>query len=80
MSLPEYTVAQDKFEGSAGADLVSSYIWRGQDLGNVSIQPALSLSYKGISLSAWGSVGLDPNDTREAILLSVTPWPASVFP
>lgn len=68
MSLPVYSVAQDKFEGSAGADLVSSYIWRGQDLGNVSIQPALSLSYKGISLSAWGSVGLDPNDTREADL------------
>ena len=67
-SLPMSSVAQDKFEGSVGADLVSSYIWRGQDLGNVSIQPALSLSYKGLSLSAWGSVGLNWNDTREVDL------------
>ena len=58
MSLPMSSVAQDKFEASVGADLVSSYIWRGQDLGNASIQPALSLSYKGISLSAWGSAVL----------------------
>lgn len=29
--------AQDKFDASVGMDLVSGYIWRGQDLGNVSI-------------------------------------------
>ncbi len=68
MSLPMSSVAQDKFEASVGADLVSSYIWRGQDLGNASIQPALSLSYKGISLSAWGSAGLNWSDTREVDL------------
>ena len=49
-----------------GSDIVSSYIWRGQDLGGVSLQPTLGLEYKGISLSAWGSVGLaDPADTKE---------------
>ena len=26
----------------------SGYIWRGQDLGNISIQPSASISYKGI--------------------------------
>ena len=51
---------------SLSSDVVSSYIWRGQDLGNVSLQPTLGVSYKGLSLSAWGSVGLtDPNDTKE---------------
>nr|MCR4569873.1 hypothetical protein [Bacteroidales bacterium] len=45
--------AQDKVEASLGADLVSRYVWRGQDLGGVSVQPSLGLSYKGISLSAW---------------------------
>ena len=45
---------------------MSSYIWRGQDLGNVSLQPTLGVAYKGLSLSAWGSVGLtDSNDTKE---------------
>ena len=58
-------LAQDKVEASVGADLVSGYIWRGQDLGNVSIQPSLSLAYKGFSLSAWGSVGFEKSDTKE---------------
>ncbi len=57
--------AQDKVETSVGADLVSSYIWRGQDLGGVSIQPSLTLFYKGFSLGAWGSVGLEGSDTKE---------------
>lgn len=57
--------AQDKVEASAGADLVSGYIWRGQDLGGVSIQPGLTLSYKGFSVSAWGSVGLESSDTKK---------------
>lgn len=35
---PAISMAQDKVEASIGADLVSGYIWRGQDLGNVSIQ------------------------------------------
>ena len=53
-------------EVGLGSDIVSSYIWRGQDLGSVSLQPTLGLEYKGISLSAWGSVGLaDPADTKE---------------
>ena len=35
--LPTTSMAQDKVETNIGADLVSGYIWRGQDLGNVSI-------------------------------------------
>ena len=58
--------AQDNIETSLGTDLVSQYVWRGQELGGVSIQPSLGVSYKGLSLSAWGSVGLsNPSDTRE---------------
>ena len=60
------TYAQDKIETTVAADVVSSYIWRGQDCGNVSLQPTLGIGYKGFSLSAWGSVGLsDPTDTKE---------------
>ena len=58
--------AQDTLETSIGTDLVSQYVWRGQDLGGVSVQPTLGLAYKGLSLSAWGSAGLsNPADTRE---------------
>lgn len=60
------TIAQDKLDATVQADIVSQYIWRGQDLGDVSLQPTLGLSYKGLSLTAWGSVGLtDPDDTKE---------------
>ena len=60
--------AQDEkvIETSVSADIVNQYIWRGQDLGHVSIQPTLGIAGKGLSLTAWGSVGLsDPNDTKE---------------
>ncbi len=58
--------AQDEVETTISGDIVSSYIWRGQDLGNVSLQPTLGVGYKGLSLTAWGSVGLtDSQDTKE---------------
>ncbi len=60
------TFAQEKVETTICGDVVSSYIWRGQDLGDVSLQPTLGIGYKGLSLTAWGSVGLsDPSDTKE---------------
>lgn len=37
IAVPAMGMAQDKVEASVGADLVSGYIWRGQDLGGVSI-------------------------------------------
>ena len=56
----------NKIETTLEADIVSQYVWRGQDLGDVSLQPTLGLGYKGLSLTAWGSVGLtDPDDTKE---------------
>ena len=58
--------AQNEVETTICGDVVSSYIWRGQDLGHVSLQPTLGVGYKGLSLTAWGSVGLtDPADTKE---------------
>ena len=59
-------MAQDEVETTVAADVVNQYIWRGQDLGEVSVQPTLGIAYKGLSLSAWGSVGLsNPADTKE---------------
>lgn len=45
------------------ADLVSSYIWRGQDCAGFSIQPGASLTWEklGLSLDAWASVELMGN-------------------
>jgi hypothetical protein len=58
--------AQDEIETTMGADVVSNYVWRGQDLGSVSLQPMLGVGWRGLSLAAWGNVGLsDPDDTKE---------------
>ncbi len=65
LSFPVALMGQEKVESDISVDLVSGYIWRGQDLGNVSLQPSVSLSYKGFSLSGWGSVGFDKDDTKE---------------
>jgi hypothetical protein len=60
------TLAQDNVETIISADVVSHYYWRGQDLGEASLQPTLGIGYKGLSLSAWGSVGItNPDDARE---------------
>lgn len=66
MAMPLMASAQDEVEATVGADVVSNYIWRGQDLGGAAIQPSVGLSYKGVSLSAWGSYGImDRHDTKE---------------
>ena len=60
------TLAQDEIETTISGDVVSSYIWRGQDLGSAAVQPTLGVGYKGLSLSAWGSYGLvNTADTKE---------------
>ena len=53
-------------ETTIGADVTSSYVWRGMELGGASIQPGLSLGYEGIELDFWGSTGIvNPFDTKE---------------
>ncbi len=49
-----------------GTDLVSSYVWRGSDIGNSpAIQPALSYTFKdsGLVLGAWGSYAITSNSS-----------------
>ena len=46
--------AKDKIEATIGADLVSQYIWRGQNLGDFSLQPTLGVgSSTNTKDSAW---------------------------
>ena len=67
-------VAQDKVGATIGCDFVSQYIWRGQKLGNVSLQPTLGIDYKGLSLTSWGSVGFDSDDAKELDFTLAYEW------
>ncbi len=57
---------EESFETTVSADVVSQYIWRGLDAGNAAVQPTLGISYKGLSLTAWGSYGItESTDVKE---------------
>ena len=53
--------AEVEFAYDAGAELVSSYIWRGQYNGGLSLQPDLEIGYDGshssLRIGAWGNIG-----------------------
>ena len=61
--------AQEGIHMSIGSTIVSHYIWRGMELADASLQPSLKLEWKGLSLTAEGSMGLvDTNDFKECDL------------
>lgn len=47
---------ESKVSFDLGADLVSSYVWRGAYQTSAAIQPAMGLNIGGFSISAWGSI------------------------
>ena len=63
---------QEKVTAKGNIDLVNNYVWRGMDQNSgFSVQPTLGLSYKGLSLSAWGSQSLTNNADRDVQELDI---------
>lgn len=60
--------AQHKVTFNGGADLVSSYIWRGTYNAGASVQPSLGLTVAGFSIGAWGSTDIGGNGKKEVDL------------
>lgn len=50
---------------SVGADVVSSYVWRGQDCGGFSVQPSVEFAWDkaGLTLGVWASAELFENSS-----------------
>ena len=66
LTLSSAASAQEKITVNGNIDLVNNYVWRGMDQNSgFSVQPTLGLSYKGLSLSAWGSQSLTNNADRD---------------
>ncbi len=73
--LPLEAKAREKVEATMGLDLVSNYIWRGQDFGGAAFQPTLAVAYKGLSLTCFGSYGfVDRDDTKEVDFTLAYAW------
>ncbi len=52
-------VKAQELEVEVGADIVSSYVWRGTQFAGASIQPGITFTKGGLSFGAWGSTGFD---------------------
>ncbi len=61
LCMPAAIFAQRKPQLSLGTDLVSKYIWRGEEDGSAAIQPYVNVSWRGFKFETWGSFGLINN-------------------
>ena len=72
--------AQERGDWSmtVGADAVSSYLWRGMELGGPSIQPSAYFDYEkgdwAVSMGAWGSKALQKGEYNEWDLSVEATW------
>ncbi len=55
-------VPEDKVTGETAVSVLSTYIWRGQELirHSVVVQPSATISYKGFSANIWGNLDTNP--------------------
>lgn len=59
------TVSAQEVSIDVGADVVSSYVWRGVKQAGASVQPSLSLTAGGFSIGAWGSTDIASASAKE---------------
>ena len=59
-----------KAQWTAGADVVSTYVWRGSKAGAFSIQPTIKYTSGIFSIGAWGSGDLTTGSPEEADLFT----------
>ena len=64
--------AQSAVEANLTVDLVSTYVWRGLKQGTLSLQPEISVGWKGLEFSVWGSTGLANSYNEIDLMLSYT--------
>jgi len=69
LALGTATAQEAESDFSVGADLVSSYVWRGTQFGSgPAIQPGVSYATGGLEIGAWGSNSFSMNEGFEADL------------
>lgn len=59
--------AQSKINVDFGADIVSSYVWRGVKTAGASVQPYLNAGLGGFGLGAWGSTDFTSNEGAKEV-------------
>jgi len=64
----------DKLDVDFSADVMSRYVWRGTQFGgnSPSLQPSMSVTYKGLEFGAWAAYSLTGSNTAQELDLYVT--------
>ncbi|MCR4582799.1 MAG: hypothetical protein K5764_04510 [Prevotella sp.] len=65
MAQNETTTNDGELHATIGSELVSQYLWRGQDRGGISIQPSAEIGWQGLSFSIQGNAGFQKDDWKE---------------
>ncbi|MBR4845506.1 MAG: hypothetical protein IKU98_03705 [Bacteroidaceae bacterium] len=73
LAIPVATWAQESEENGLyaelNAEMVTNYIWRGQNYGGLSVQPSLTVGWNDLYLNVWGSAGVATDNHREIDLM-----------
>ena len=68
LMLPTFIWAQENEENGMYAELeaemVTNYVWRGQNYGGLSVQPSLTVGWNDLFLNVWGSAGMATDNHR----------------
>ena len=62
---PATAIAQENVEGSVSVDFVSRYMWRGLDMGGITLKPGAKVAWQDASFEIKGITGLDNDEARE---------------
>lgn len=63
--------AQERLTAYSTVDFTNHYLWRGQRLADVSIQPVLGLKWKGLDFFVWGNTQVVPPATEDPAKLEI---------
>ena len=68
LAIPSATWAQESendLYAELEANVVTNYVWHGQNLGGLSLQPSLTVGWNDLYLNVWGSAGIATDTHRE---------------
>ena len=71
LSIASSAVAQERVTAYSTVDITNHYLWRGQRLADVSIQPVLGIKWRGLNFFAWGNTQVAPPANQDPVKFEI---------
>ena len=71
LSITSSAVAQERVTAYSTVDITNHYLWRGQRLADVSIQPVLGIKWRGLNFFAWGNTQVAPPANQDPVKFEI---------